>query len=115
MDVEQAYISPSQFLKFVSQQLSQKCVSEPAMGSTMSEAAPPPSAAASAGNLLKLGIKFPSQDSFIRKARALRSKRVVFKAGKPLRFIVNVQCLFSLCEDNSVKKLMVTDKGYPVT
>jgi len=54
------------------------------MGSTVSEAAPPPSAAA--GNLLKLGIKFPSQDSFIRKASAFQSKRVDFKAGKPLRF-----------------------------
>ncbi len=75
--------SSFQFLKFVSQQLSQKCVSEPAMGSTMSEAAPPP-AAASAGNLLKLGIKFPSQDSFIRKASAFQSKRVIFKAGRPL-------------------------------
>jgi hypothetical protein len=73
MDVEQAYISPSQFLKFVSQQLSQKCASEPAMGSTGSEAAPPSAAASAAGNLLKLGIKFPSQDSFIRKASAKKS------------------------------------------
>jgi hypothetical protein len=67
------------------------------MGSTVSDAAPPPSAAASAaGNLLKLGIKFPSQDSFIRKASAFQSKRVDFKAGKPLSFFCIMYMVYLL-------------------